>query len=159
MNKFKFIRNYLVIVTSALLLFSCSEDNFLNDNLERTGRAFPVIADIQILNNQPEFTAGESVQIFVSFTSTDPVSEIVLFDSLVNIRALQEVLREPASNAVFSDDSQTYEITLVYTVPDVPENPTTIRFEIEVINENGLTQRNTESIRAALRNIQITAVP
>jgi hypothetical protein len=159
MNTLKFIRNYLLLVIAGLTLVSCSEDNFFLDNIDQTGRSFPVISDIIIQNEQDEYTSGETVQIRVEFWSNDPVQEIVLYDSLVNIRDREVVLTEPAANASFSEESQTDVIILNYEVPAVPEDPTTINIQVEVINENGLSEINTEADNTTIRRIEITAIP
>jgi len=159
MNTLKFIRNYLLLVIAGLTLVSCSEDNFFLDNIDQTGRSFPVISDIIIQNEQDEYTSGETVQIRVEFWSNDPVQEIVLYDSLVNIRDREVVLTEPAANASFSEESQTDVIILNYEVPAVPEDPTTINIQVEVINENGLSEFNTEADNTTIRRIEITAIP
>jgi len=159
MNTLKFIRHYLLLVIAGLTLVSCSEDNFFLDNIDQTGRSFPVISDIIIQNEQDEYTSGETVQIRVEFWSNDPVQEIVLYDSLVNIRDREVVLTEPAANASFSEESQTDVIILNYEVPAVPEDPTTINIQVEVINENGLSEINTEADNTTIRRIEITAIP
>jgi len=159
MNTLKFIRHYLLLVIAGLTLVSCSEDNFFLDNIDQTGRSFPVISDIIIQNEQDEYASGETVQIRVEFWSNDPVQEIVLYDSLVNIRDREVVLTEPAANASFSEESQTDVIILNYEVPAVPEDPTTINIQVEVINENGLSEINTEADNTTIRRIEITAIP
>ncbi len=159
MKTSKFIRHYLLLMIAGLTLVSCSEDNFFLDNIDQTGRSFPVISNIIIQNQQDEYTSGETVQIRVEFWSNDPVKEIVLYDSLVNIRDREVVLTEPAANASFSEESETDVIILNYTVPDVPEDPTTINLQVEVINENGLSEINTDADNFTIRRIEIIAVP
>lgn len=159
MKTSKFIRHYLLLAVAGIMIVSCSEDNFFLDNIDQTGRSFPVISNIIIQNQQDEYTSDETVQIRVEFWSNDPVEEIVLYDSLVNIRDREVVLTEPAANASFSDESQTDVIILNYEVPAVPEDPTTINLQIEVINENGLSEINTDADNFTIRRIEIIAVP
>lgn len=159
MKTSKFIRHYVLLAVAGIMIVSCSEDNFFLDNIDQTGRSFPVISDIIIENQQDEYTSGETVQIRVEFWSNDPVQEIVLYDSLVDIRNREVVLSEPAANASFSEESETDVIILNYEVPAVPEDPTTINIQVEVINENGLSEINTEADNTTIRRIEITAVP
>jgi len=159
MNISKFLNIYLIVALAVITLISCDEDNFFLDNIDRTGRNFPVISNIVIQNEQEQYTEGETVQLRVEFWSEDPVQEIVLYDSLVNVRAREVVLNEPADNAVFSDESQTDVIVLNYEVPAVPNDPTIINLQVEVINENGLSEINTEADNSTIQRIEITAVP
>ncbi len=155
----KLLNIYLIVMLAGITLISCDEDNFFLDNIERTGRNFPVISNIVIQNEQEEYSPGETVQLRVEFWSEDPVEEIVLYDSLVTVRAREVVLREPASNASFSDETQTDVIVLNYEVPTVPNDPTEINLQVEVINENGLSEINTEADNFTIQRIEITAVP
>ena len=155
----KILNIYLIVMLTGITLISCDEDNFFLDNIERTGRNFPVISNIVIQNEQEEYSPGETVQLRVEFWSEDPVEEIVLYDSLVTVRAREVVLREPASNASFSDETQTDVIVLNYEVPTVPNDPTVINLQVEVINENGLSEINTEADNFTIQRIEITAVP
>ena len=154
------IQTYALLITLSILLTSCfSEDNFLTDNLELTDRSFPVITDIIILNSQDEYSEGDNIQFDIRFWSDDPVSEIILYDELVGLRGLEIAVQRPASEATFSEESQTDAITLVYVVPEITQDPTTINFVIEVVNENGLTEQNTSAKNPTIRSINVRAVP
>lgn len=165
MSIYKKLNRYTLLLLSVFVLTSCySEENWLTDNLEETGRSYPNIADINILNNQDEYTESDVIEIDVSFWSEDPVSDIKLYHILENeggdeLVQLTEVLSVSYSEASFSSETQTDHVVLDYEVPQISEDPTIITFIVEVENENGLTENNTESKNPTIRSIQITAVP
>lgn len=160
----KCLRKCTLIVLTGFILTSCfSEDNFLTDNLEETGRSFPNITDVTILESQSEYSEGEIIQIDVRFWSEDPVEEIILYDELRNdegntIQSIERVTSVPYDQASFSEESQTDTVMLEYEIPQISSDPTEIILVIEVLNENGLTERNTEAKNPTIRNITITAV-
>ncbi|MFO7799965.1 hypothetical protein [Rhodohalobacter sp.] len=165
MSIYKKLNKYTFLLLTVFILTSCySEENWLTDNLEETGRSYPNIADINILNNQDQYLEGDVIEIDVSFWSEDPVNEIKLFHILENedgdeIVGRTEVLSVSYSEANFSSETQTDHVVLDYEVPQISEDPTIITFIVEVENENGLTENNTESKNPTIRNIQVTAVP
>lgn len=164
MIKLKYLSKYTLIVLTGFILTSCfGEDNFLTDNLEETGRSFPNITDVTILNSQSEYSEGDIIQIDVRFWSDDPVKQIILYDELNDdegnsIQSIERVSSVPYDQASFSEDSQTDFVILEYEVPEITSDPTEIIFVIEVLNENGLAERNTESKNPTIRNISVTAV-
>ena len=164
MSIIKKINRYSLLFLSVLVLTSCySEDNWITDNLEETGRSYPNITDVTILNNQDEYTESDVIEIDVRFWSEDPVSEIKLYHILEDdngdeLVGLTEVLSVNYSEASFSSETQTDFVVLEYEVPEITEDPTIINFIIEVENENGLTEDNTESKNPQIRDIQVTAV-
>ena len=155
---------FFIVLIAGFLMTSCfSEDNFLTDNLEETGRSFPTITDITILNSESDFVEGDVIQLDVRFWSDDPVDEIILFRQLNdqdgNVLQPEEVVSSvPYSQATFSEESQTDFVILEYTVPEIFTDPTIINFVIEVVNENGLTEVNTDAKNPTIRNISVTAV-
>lgn len=164
MSIIKKINSYSLLLLSVLVLTSCySEDNWITDNLEETGRAYPNIADVTILNNQNEYTEGDVIEIDVRFWSEDPVNDIKLYHILEDengdeLVGMTEVLSVDYSEATFSTETQTDVVVLEYEVPEITEDPTIINFIIEVENVNGLTENNTESKNPTIRNITVTAV-
>lgn len=164
MKKLKYLKKYTLIVLTGFMLTSCfGEDNFLTDNLEETGRSFPNITDVTILDSQSEYSEGDIIQIDVRFWSEDSVEQIILYDELKDdegstIQAIEIATSAAYDQASFSEESQTDFVILEYEVPDISSDPTEIILVIEVLNENGLTERNTESKNPTIRDISVTAV-
>lgn len=164
MSIYKKLNRYAFLLLSVFVLTSCySDENWLTDNLEETGRAYPNIADINILNSQDEYSEGDIIEIDVSFWSEDPVNDINLYHILENedgdeLVGLTEISSVSYSEASFSSETQTDHVVFEYEVPQISENPTIITFIVEVENENGLTENNTESKNPTIRNIQVTAI-
>jgi len=151
--------NIFLSVCLLLLLSGCfDEDNFLVDNIERTGQSFPVISNLEIINDQSSYSEGDIVQLDLRFWSEDPVANIVLSDSLINLSSQQEVSTFSYSQAAFSETSQTDSLIIDYTIPTVPNDTTEINLEVQVNNENGLSITNVTADNFAISPINITVI-
>jgi|AntRauTorcE11897_2_1112592.scaffolds.fasta_scaffold42092_1 hypothetical protein len=141
-----------------LLAVGCfDEDNFLNDNIEQTGRSFPNISDFHIENLQDSYAEGETLQLDLRFFSNDPIQTIILRDSLIDIREQQVVTEFSPDEASFSDSTQTQVLIMNYTVPSsVPNDPTQVNLEVEIVNENGLSITNVTADNFAIAPLNIT---
>lgn len=159
MNNSENTIKFFLFACMVLLFTGCfEEDNFFEDNIELTGRSFPVISDLEIINAKSSYAEGETVRLDVRFWSEDPIESIALSDSLIGIRAQQQFTVIPYSEAAFSETSQTDSLVIEYTVPTVPNDTTQINLEVEVTNENGLSLTNVEADNFAISPINITVI-
>jgi len=153
------MKKLVLFVAVGLVMMSClEEDNWLEDNIEPTGNHYPTIADLDIRNPDPQgvYQAGETINLDLLFWSEDEVSEIVLRDSVVNESAQQEYSRYSYSEAKFFEETQTDSLGMEYTIPSVPNDPSQIHLQVEVINENGLSRTNDESGNTGIHDFVIT---
>jgi hypothetical protein len=139
-------RNFLVFVGFLVLATGCfEEDNFLAENSEPTGDKYPVVSDYSVVGEQDTFQVGETVRLDLRFWSEGTVASINLYDSLIvdgsGVRAQQQVASIDPSNAGFSEVTQTDSLIIEYTVPSLSDT-TTIDLDVEVENDNGLTETN-----------------
>ncbi|MDZ7658622.1 hypothetical protein [Fodinibius sp.] len=159
MKTLAIIKKLVLFVAVGLLLMSClKEDNWLKDNIEETGRHYPNISDFEIENLKDEYNEGEVVQLDLLFWSEDPIEEIVLRDSVVNESAQQVYSRFSPDEATFSEASQTDSLRIEYQIPTVPNDPSQINLEVEIVNQNGLSMTNVEADNFAAGPINITVI-
>ncbi len=152
------MKNLILLLVTAFLMISCmEEDNWLKDNMEETGRSYPNISDFEIVNEKDEYQEGETVELDLLFWSEDPVKEIVLKDSVVNQSSQQVYSKWGYEEASFSEASQTDSLRIEYTIPTVPNDPSDINLEVQVVNENGLSMNNidTDNFAAGPINIRV----
>ena len=153
------MKKLVLFVAVGFLMMSClKEDNWLEDNIKETGNQYPNISDFEIENLKDEYTEGEIVQLDLLFWSEDPIEEIVLRDSVVNESAQQVYSRFSPDEASFSEASQTDSLRIQYQIPTVPNDPSQINLEVEIVNENGLTMTNVETDNFAAEPIIITVI-
>lgn len=153
------MKRLILFLVVGLLTISCmEEDNWLEDNIEETGRHYPNISDFEIKNAQDEYQVGETVSLDLLFWSNDPIEEIILRDSVVNESAQQVYSRYSPGEATFSEETQTDSLRIEYEVPNVPNDPSEINLEVEIVNENGLSITNIEADNFAAGPINITVV-
>lgn len=153
------MKKLILFLAVGLLLISCmEEDNWLEDNMERTGRHYPNISDFEIVDLQDEYQEGETVRLDLLFWSEDPIEEIILRDSVVNESTQQVYSRYSPDEATFSEASQTDSLRMEYEVPTVPNDTSEINLEVEIVNENGLSITNVEADNFAAGPINITVV-
>jgi len=159
MKTLNIMKKTTLLLVACFLMVSCmEEDNWLEDNIEDTGRSFPNISDFEVVNAQDQYQEGETVQLDLLFWSNDPVKEIVLRDSVVNQSGQQVYSKWDYTEASFSEASQTDSLRIEYQIPTVPNDPSEINLEVEVVNENGLTMTNVETDNFAAGPINITVV-
>lgn len=159
MKTFAIMKKLVLFVAVGLLMISClEEDNWLEDNIEPTGDHYPTIADFDVRNPDPqgEYQVGETINLDLLFWSEDEVSEIVLRDSVVNESGQQEYSRYSYSEATYFEETQTDSLGMEYTIPSVPNDPSVIHLQVEVINENGLSRTNDESGNIGAQDLTIT---
>lgn len=159
MKTLSIMKKLILVIAIGFLLVSCmEEDNWLEDNIEQTGRHYPNISDFEIVNMQNEYEEGETVILDLLFWSEDPVEEIVLRDSVVNGSTQEVYSRYSPDEASFSEESQTDSLRIEYEVPTVPNDPSEVNLEVEIVNENGLTITNVEADNFAAGPINITVI-
>lgn len=159
MKTLAIMKKLVLFVAVGFLMMSClKEDNWLKDNIEETGNRYPNISDFEIENLKDEYDEGETVQLDLLFWSEDPIKEIVLRDSVVNESAQEVYSRYSPDEASFSEKSQTDSLRIEYEVPTVPNDPSQINLEVEIVNENGLSVTNVEADNFAAGPIDITVV-
>jgi hypothetical protein len=158
-------RNFLVFVGLLVLVTGCfDEDNFLAENIERTGEKYPVVSDLKVVSGRDTFQVGEAAQLDVRFWSEGTVASINVYDSLivdgVGVRAQQQVASIDPSQAAFSEVSQTDSLIVEYTIPSSISDTTFVDLDVEVVNENGLSETNeTANSDFAIGGFDIIVVP
>lgn len=159
MKTLAIMKKLVLFAAVGFLMMSClKEDNWLKDNIQETGKHYPNISDFEINNLKDEYAEGETVEMDLLFWSEDPVKEIVLRDSVVNVSAQQVFSRFSPDEASFSEASQTDSLRIEYQIPTVPNDTSQINLEVEVVNENGLTMTNVETDNFAAGPIDITVI-
>lgn len=150
----KALKNIFVLFVLVVIATGCySEDNWLNDNWEKTGEHYPNISNVTILNPQDSYSVGDQVSFDLRFWSEDPVDTITLFHQVgENDQEIATVY--PYSEAAYSETTQTDSLILEYEVPQGASG-SVISFEIIVENENELSASNTEATNTAIHNISI----
>ena len=157
-------RKFLVLVCLLVLATGCfDEDNFIGDHIERTGDKYPVVANLSTVSGNDTFNEGETVRLDLRFWSEDPIASINLYDSLVvdgnGVRAQQQVKSLDPSLAAFSQKSQTDSLIIDYTVPsNLPDSSTFIDLDVEVVNENELTETNETAQNFAISGFGVTGL-
>ncbi len=162
MNATTAFRNFLVLVCLLVLATGCfEEDNFVGDHIERTGDKYPVIANLSTVSGEDTFQEGETVQLDLRYWSEDPMASINLYDSLVvdgsGVREQQQVKSLDPDQGAFSEASQTDSLIIEYQVPsDLPDSTTFIDLDVEVVNENGLSETNETANNFAISGFGVT---
>ena len=162
MNATTALKNFLILLCFLSLTTGCfEEDNFIADNIEKTGEKYPVVSNLSLASAQDTFAVGETVRLDLRFWSDGTVASINLYDSLVvdgsGVRAQQQVKSIDPSNAAFSETSQTDSLIIEYTVPSLSDT-TFIDLDVEVVNENGLKETNETANNFAISGFGVVGV-
>jgi hypothetical protein len=155
-------RNFLVLTCLLILATGCFDgDNFIGENIERTGDKYPVVANLSTVSGDEIFQEGEIVELDLRYWSEDPMSSINLYDSLVvdgsGVREQQQVKSLDPDQGVFSEASQTDSLIIEYQIPsDLPDSTTFIDLDVEIVNENGLSETNETATNFAIIGFGVT---
>lgn len=115
---------------------SCyNDDNWLDDNMEETGRSVPMIASFT--TSDEDYSSGAEITLDLRYWSNDDIEQIDFFAQVEGHPELDDLRVIPYEEA-YSELSRTDSLLITYTVPDVPSG-TDFGFQVVVKNENGLT--------------------
>jgi hypothetical protein len=201
MNATTVLRNFLVLLGFLILTTACfEEDNFVGDNIERTGEMYPVVSNLTIVSGRDTFQVGETVGLDLRFWSEGTVAAVNAYDSLYisgadldsvradtglvdipndttfGVRRQQQFASPDPSSAAFSEVSQTDSLIIDYQVPTlpdtffvnsfvvsggtlsqvaVPSDTTRVDLDLEVVNDNGLSETNETANNFAISGFGI----
>lgn len=142
---------YSIAILSLALLTACYDDdsNPVEDLSTLEPGHVPVSANtfVDLLNPDSKFTyrGGTALAFELVYWSDDPVKEINLYQS-VGAGSKEQISHAPYGDvAAFSKIKSADTLVFRYTAPVVVEK-TTIKFDIEIINENMRSLKRTLSI-------------
>jgi hypothetical protein len=141
----------IITILSLVLLTACYDDdsNPIEDLSTLQPGHVPVSANtfVDLLNPDAKFTyrSGTAIAFELVYWSDDPVKEINLYESL-GTEPKEQILHAPYSDvAAFSKIKSADTLVFHYTAPPVAQK-TTIKFDIDIINENTRSLNRTLSI-------------
>ena len=133
------MKNITKILLSGLIAIgvsSCYEDdNWLDENMEETGRSTPVIASFTTADE--DYSPGSEITLDLRFWSNDSIEQVDFFAQVDGHPELDDLRVFPYEEA-YSELSRTDSLLINYTVPNVPSG-TDFEFQVVVRNVNGLT--------------------
>ena len=126
-----------LILSTILLLSSCYKStNWLNDNVDSTGKFYPNVL-INTLDSAT-YSANGKVRLYIEYWSKDKMKTVNFYDS-VGTAARKLVFSTPYAPA-YSSFKKSDTLVYNYTVPASAASGTTIRVDAVIENENGLTK-------------------
>ncbi|WP_256012346.1 hypothetical protein [Desertivirga xinjiangensis] len=138
---------YLPLLLLCFLGASCEKnapDEWLKDNIEIVGK-LPVIASLSVVPPQTSrVPAGSSLQLDLRYWSDDPVDKINLY-ATVGTGARQAVSTSAYAKA-YSAVSRTDSLLLPYQVPAGLASGTSIKLDVEVLNQNTLSRTSSVTL-------------
>ncbi|GHA47649.1 hypothetical protein GCM10007103_30800 [Salinimicrobium marinum] len=138
------MKNFKTILFVALVtisLTSCYEDdNWLEQNIEETGRSVPMIASFT--TSDEDYSPGNEITLDLRYWSNDAIEQVDFFAQVEGHPELDDLRVYPYEEA-YSAQSRTDSLLIRYTIPDVPSG-TSFGFQVVVKNENGLTASSSE---------------
>lgn len=120
---------------------SCyDDDNWLDKNMEETGRSVPLIASFTSADK--EFPPGATITLDLRYWSNDEIEQVDFFAQVKGKPELDDLRVYPYEPA-YSARSRSDSLLIKYTVPNVPKG-TDFGFQVVVRNVNGLTASSNE---------------
>lgn len=133
------MRNIIKILLAGFITISFSscyeDDNWLEENIEETGRSVPFIASFTTADK--DYSQGSEITLDLRYWSNDPIEQIDFFAQVQGNPGHDDLRVIPYEEA-YSALSRTDSLLIKYTVPDVPSG-TRFSFQVVVRNENGLS--------------------
>ncbi|GGW86033.1 hypothetical protein [Salegentibacter mishustinae] len=133
------MKNIAKILLSGLIAItaiSCySDDLWLEENVEETGRSTPIIASFT--TSDEDYSSGSEITLDLRYWSNDSIEQVDFFAQVDGHPELDDLRVFPYEEA-YSELSRTDSLLINYTVPDVPSG-TEFEFQVVVRNVNGLT--------------------
>lgn len=138
------MKNIKIILLAAFISIgatSCYEDNnWLEENVEETGRSFPLIASFTTADE--DYSPGSEITLDLRYWSNDDIEQVDFFAQVEGYSELDDLRVYPYEEA-YSALSRTDSLIIKYTVPNVPSG-TRFGFSVVVKNENGLTASSSQ---------------
>ncbi|ATP58146.1 hypothetical protein CPT03_17580 [Pedobacter ginsengisoli] len=146
--KNKISKLFIAVFATVVLFSSCKKndpDHWLKDNITIVGKV-PVVAGFTVKPPQTtNVAAGASVQLDLRYWSDEQIDKINL-RSTVGANAQALVSTTPYQKA-YSTVSRTDSLLLGYQVPGDLAKGTSIVMEVEVVNKNTLTKKQTLTLK------------
>jgi hypothetical protein len=131
------MKNLIIAFVLLMGIVGCyKESSFLDENATGTGKFFPNVYFNPL--DSTSFSLGGSVRCNVEFWSKDKIKEIRIYDSVgTTARKIVATLPPtPAFSALKATDTLLYR----YSVPAGLAKGSSVRLDVVVENENGLTK-------------------
>ena len=146
--KNKISKLFIAVFATVVMISSCKKndpDQWLKDNITIVGKV-PVVAGFTVKPPQTtNVAAGASVQLDLRYWSDEQIDKINL-RSTVGANAQSLVSTTPYQKA-YSNVSRTDSLLLGYQVPGDLAKGTSIVMEVEVVNKNTLTKKQTLTLK------------
>ncbi|WP_449435894.1 hypothetical protein [Pedobacter steynii] len=146
--KNKISKLFIAVFATVVMFSSCKKndpDQWLKDNITVVGKV-PVVAGFTVKPPQTtNVAAGASVQLDLRYWSDEQIDKINL-RSTVGANAQALVSTTPYQKA-YSIVSRTDSLLLGYQVPGDLAKGTSIIMEVEVVNKNTLTKKQTLTLK------------
>lgn len=131
----------LLIGMMSVGITSCySDDTWLEENTEETGRSVPLIASFTTADE--DYYPGSEITLDLRYWSNDQIAQVDFFAQVEGHPDLDDLRVFPYEEA-YSAESRTDSLLITYIVPNVPSG-TEFGFQVVVKNENGLTATTDE---------------
>lgn len=102
------------------------------------------------------YIAGTALEFDVDYWSTDPIAAIKLHETEGG-EDTEEVFSASHTDN-FQEDSQTDEMLIAHTAPFILADTIQVRYDAEIVNENGLTRNTVDGGTANRPSITITVI-
>lgn len=102
------------------------------------------------------YIAGKSLEFDVDYWSTDPIAAIKLHETEGDEHTEEVFSASHTDN--FQEDSQTDEMLIAHTAPFILADTIQVRYDAEIVNENGLTRNTVDGGTANRPSITITVI-
>jgi hypothetical protein len=131
------MKNLIIAFVLLMGIVGCyKESNWLDENAVSTGKFFPNVYFNPL--DSTRYSTGGSVRCNVEFWSKDKIKEIRIYDS-IGTTARKIVATLPPAPA-FSSIKATDTLLYTYKVPTGLASNATVRLDVVIENENGLTK-------------------